>query len=107
MLQSLLLLLPLVSALPARPHLPELSVSQWSQIQSGFIGGAKDLSEWSFNKAHDVIHSAQDEVDSIVADLNTNGGDETQDTIWKRLKDDPNSFSKLTKLIEVSRLDGH
>jgi hypothetical protein len=102
MLHSLLLLLPFVAALPARPAVPELSVSQWANIQSGFMNGAKDLSEWSFSKAQDVIHSAQHEVDAIVADAQVNSGDETQETIWKKLKDDPNSFSKLVHVIEVS-----
>lgn len=104
MLHNLFLLLPIVAALPARPQLPELSVSQWSNIQSGFISSAKDLSEWSFAKAHDVIHSAQDQLDAIASEVRANDGDETQETIWKKLKDDPNSFSKLTHVIEVSSL---
>ena len=101
MMRSLLLLLPLVAALPARPTLPELSVSQWANIQSGFTKGVQGLSDWSLSKAHDMIHSAQDEIDSIA---HQNSGDETQDTIWKKLKDDPHSFSRLTDVIEVSRL---
>ncbi|KAI9635910.1 FAS1 domain-containing protein [Dioszegia hungarica] len=98
MLHNLFLLLPIVAALPARPALPELTVSQWSNIQSGFVNGAKDLGEWSFGKAHEIIDSVQDEIDAVVA--HQNSGDETQETIWKKLKDDPHSFSKLTNVID-------
>lgn len=59
------------------------------------MSGAKDLSEWSFGKANDIIESVQDELE-----YGANSGDETQDTIWKKLKDDPHSFSKLTNVIE-------
>lgn len=90
-----LLLLPLVAALPSPLRLPELTSSQWAKVQTGF-SSIQSLSDWSIAKAHDLIHAAQDEIATVHA------GDETQDTIWKKLKDDPHSFSRLTGVIDVS-----
>jgi hypothetical protein len=93
-------LLPLAIAAPAKQQqqqesqsIPELSVSEWSSIQSTFVDGVRSLGAWSWSTAQDVIQ----EFDEI-----KNGGEEGEDrTIWQQLKADPHSFSKIVKLIEV------
>jgi hypothetical protein len=92
-------LLPLAIAAPAKQQqqesqsIPELSVSEWSSIQSTFVDGVRSLGAWSWSTAQDVIQEF---------DETKNGGEEGEDrTIWQQLKADPHSFSKIVKLIEV------
>lgn len=94
-------LLPLALAAPAPApaakgeSIPELSASQWSSIQSTFIDGARSLGSWSWSAAQDVVA----ELEEL-----EHGGEQGEDrTIWQQLKADPHSFSKIVKLIEVSR----
>jgi hypothetical protein len=111
-LRSLLALAPLVAALPATPPahvqerspigaLPDLSVQDWAGIQSGF--GLKDASDWAWSKAHDLVYDRQS-TDVSEEESGQVDGDETQLTIWQRLKADEHSFSRLTGLIEVCAL---
>ncbi|WVQ93825.1 hypothetical protein IAU59_000903 [Kwoniella sp. CBS 9459] len=96
---STLALLPLAAAIPAQQasrSIPELSISQWNDIQSGFSDGLKSLSSWSWNKAEDVI----DELEAIADASFDNTADDAELTIWQQLKADPHSFSKLVKIIE-------
>ncbi|OCF59699.1 hypothetical protein L486_02371 [Kwoniella mangroviensis CBS 10435] len=98
---SPLILLPLVTALPAKQQsssIPELSVNQWNNIQSGFTDGLRSLSSWSWSKAEDVI----DELEAIsgIATDSKDDDDKSSLTIWQALKADPHSFSKLVKIIE-------
>lgn len=96
---KLLSLLPLAIAAP-HPHpaaaesIPELSVSQWSSIQSTFVDGVRSLGSWSWSAAQDVVQELEESFEAAQED-----GEER--TIWQQLKADPHSFSKLTKLIEV------
>jgi hypothetical protein len=92
------LLFSLALAAPTRPRLPELSVSQWAAIQSGFTGGLRGLTSWSWSKAEELLDQVNAELPSSTTD-----GDETELTIWQQLKADPNSFSRLVKIIEVGR----
>ena len=85
-------LLPFALAAPAPKSIPELSVSQWTQVQSSFVDGLRSLSQWSWAAAEELI----DEVEAARTD-----GDDTQKTIWQQLKEDPNSFSKLVRIINV------
>ncbi|OCF39311.1 hypothetical protein I317_06893 [Kwoniella heveanensis CBS 569] len=96
---STLALLPLAAAIPAQhaaKSIPELSISQWNDIQSGFTDGLRSLSSWSWNKAEDVI----DELEAIAGASYEDQADESELTIWQQLKADPHSFSKLVKIIE-------
>ncbi|WWC58086.1 uncharacterized protein I303_100621 [Kwoniella dejecticola CBS 10117] len=93
---SSLLLLPLATALPAKPSIPELTVNQWNSIQSGFTDNLRSLSSWSWNKAEDVI----DELEAIAGVNSESNNDNSDLTIWQALKADPHSFSKLVKIIE-------
>jgi len=79
-------ILPLLPFALAAPTKSELTVSQWTAIQSGF----EKLTDWSFSTAQDVVHE--------LSEIGTNGNEEL--TIWQQLKADPHSFSRLTKLIE-------
>ena len=88
-------LLPLALAVPTSPLLvednqpiAELSTRQWGWIQSTFTDHLGKLPSWTWLKAQD-----------IVADVHTQA--DSDKTIWQQLKDDPNSFSKLVKIIEV------
>lgn len=105
-MRALFLLAPLVAAFPTHHKdandansIPELNVAQWAEVQSGF-GGLREAGEWAWSKAHELVGDAPEYLDRIVND--NNDGDETQETIWQRLKADPHSFSRLTGLIEVS-----
>jgi hypothetical protein len=75
-----------------------LSIADWTGIQSGFAAGVKDASDWAWSKAHDLVYDRPIANDDGVS---KNDGDETQQTIWQRLKADEHSFSRLTGLIEV------
>lgn len=91
-LLQLAALLPLAFAAPAvkQETIPELSASQWSSIQSGFVDTARSLGSWSWSAAQDVVGEL------------SHGGETGEDrTIWQQLKADPHSFSKIIKLIEV------
>ena len=101
-LRALLLLVPAIAAFPTAPKaeadveersIPELSITDWAHVQSGF--GIKDASDWAWQQAQELMHGDKIE--------NKNDGDETQETIWQRLKADEHSFSRLTGLIEVSQ----
>ena len=92
---NLLPLLPFALAAPTKQTIPELSVSDWHSIQSGFQDGLRSLSSWSVSKAEEMIDRFE-EVEAAKDDSLT---------IWGQLKADPNSFSKLVKVIEVSRSD--
>lgn len=92
---NLLPILPLAFGAPAKPSIPELTVSEWHSIQSGFEDGLR----WSLTKAEEII-GIKDEVkkeNSLAADPDI--------TIWEQLKADPNSFSKLVKILEVGSID--
>lgn len=95
------LLLPLALCAPTNPSrsLPELSVSQWSAIQSGVFHRISSLTSWSWSKAEEVVHDIEADL-GIPTTLNRDGNDESK-TIWEQLKDDPNSFSRLVKILEV------
>jgi hypothetical protein len=95
LLTALLPLLPLALAVPTTP---ELSVSQWKDVQSNFLDSVRSygLGSWSWNKAEEVMG----ELDI----KNPFAGDESELTLWQQLKADPHSFSKLVKLIEVGVL---
>jgi hypothetical protein len=87
-------LLPLAIGAPATKQdaqsIPELSASQWSSIQSGFVDNVRSLGSWSWSAAQEVVHELE------------NGGETGEErTIWQQLKADPHSFSKIVKLIEV------
>ena len=87
-------LLPLAIGAPTKDTTPELSVSEWSSIQSGFIDNVRSLGSWSWSAAQDVIEEFE----------NVNDGETGEDrTIWQQLLADPHSFSKIVKLIEVCR----
>lgn len=93
---QLITLLPLALAAPAPvpESIPELSLSQWSSIQSTFVDSVRSLGSWSWSTAQDVVQELESEL--------SHGGETGEDrTIWQQLKADPHSFSKLTKLIEV------
>ncbi|GFZ50740.1 hypothetical protein JCM24511_08498 [Saitozyma sp. JCM 24511] len=94
------LLLPLALCAPTNPSrsLPELSVSQWSAIQSGVFHRISSLTSWSWSKAEEVVHDIEADL-GIPTTLNRDGNDESK-TIWEQLKDDPNSFSRLVKILE-------
>ncbi|KAK8845448.1 hypothetical protein IAR55_006161 [Kwoniella newhampshirensis] len=94
---SSLLLLPLALAAPTKQSssTPELSVSQWSQVQSGFVDGVRSLSSWSWSKAEEMF----EEIES----LEKTTKDESELTIWQQLQADTNSFSKLVKIIEFEQ----
>jgi hypothetical protein len=95
-------LLPLAIAAPAAPAaIPELSASQWNSIQSTFVDGVRSLGSWSWTAAEEILA----EVDDVKHQM-MDGGD-AQQTIWQQLKADPHSFSKLVKLIEVSKVAAH
>ena len=85
---NLLPLLPFAFAAPAKPSIPELSVSEWHSIQSSFESGIR----WSLSKAEEIIG------------IDTTIEPDPERTIWGQLKADPNSFSKLVKILEVSVL---
>lgn len=91
-LLQLAALLPFAVAAPAakQESVPELSASQWSSIQSGFVDNVRSLGSWSWSAAQEVVNELSN-------------GDETGEdrTIWQQLKADPHSFSKIVKLIEV------
>lgn len=100
---QILSLLPLAIAAPASvpaaeaESIPELSVSQWSSIQSTFVDGARSLGSWSWSTAQEVVEELEESLQ--------HGGETGEDrTIWQQLKADPHSFSKITKLIEVGLL---
>jgi hypothetical protein len=87
-------LLPLAIGAPATKQdaqsIPELSASQWSSIQSGFVDSVRSLGSWSWSAAQEVVYELE------------NGGETGEErTIWQQLKADPHSFSKIVKLIEV------
>lgn len=86
---NLLPLLPFALAAPTKPTIPELSVSEWHSIQSGFEDGLRSLGTWSWNKAEEIL----DQAVSVAPDAGL--------TIWGQLKADPHSFSKLVKVLEV------
>lgn len=87
-------LLPLAIGAPTKDTTPELSVSEWSSIQSGFIDNVRSLGSWSWSAAQDVVEEFE----------NVNDGQTGEDrTIWQQLLADPHSFSKIVKLIEVCR----
>ena len=89
---NLLSLIPLALAAPTKQAaIPELSVSEWHSIQSGFENGLSSLSSWSWSKAQEMVSVASDD-----------DGHDDELTIWGQLKADPHSFSKLVKIIEVS-----
>jgi hypothetical protein len=98
---NLITLLPLALAAPApapgptaEQSIPELSLSQWSSIQSSFVDGVRSLGSWSWSTAQEVVQDLDSE-------LHHGGETGEERTIWQQLKADPHSFSKLTKLIEV------
>lgn len=94
---STLFLLPLAFAAPApkaAKDIPELSVSQWTSIQESFGHNIGDFAAWSWNKAENIVGDFGPHKDA--------GDDKTELTIWQRLKEDPHSFSRLVKIIEVS-----
>ena len=84
---TLFTLLPLAVAAPAvDKSVPELSLRDWTSIQSGFVDRVwSGLSEWSWNKAEEVIGVK---------------GDESK-TVYQQLKEDE-QFSKIVKAIDVS-----
>lgn len=87
-------LLPFAIAAPATKQdaqsIPELSASQWSSIQSGFVANVRSLGSWSWSAAQELVQELE------------NGGETGEErTIWQQLKADPHSFSKIVKLIEV------
>ncbi|KAK4688024.1 hypothetical protein P7C73_g2099, partial [Tremellales sp. Uapishka_1] len=86
----LLPLVPFALAAPTAPT-PELSASQWNSIQSSFVDGVRSLGSWSWTKAEDLINEIESE---------GNAKDESDLTIWQQLQADPNSFSKLVKVIK-------
>jgi hypothetical protein len=91
---ALLPLLPLTLAAPTtNTPINELSTSQWHSIQSGFA----KLTDWSWATAQDVVDALEDEVKDVM----TTADDGL--TIWQQLKADPHSFSRLVKIIEVSK----
>jgi hypothetical protein len=99
------LLLPLALCAPTVPSpsrsLPELSVSQWSAIQSGIFDRISTLTSWSWSKAEEVVHDIEADL-GIPTTLHPGSeGDDESKTIWEQLKDDPNSFSRLVKVLEV------
>ncbi|ORY25187.1 FAS1 domain-containing protein [Naematelia encephala] len=91
---SLLPLLPIVLAAPTTkqqaPEL-ELSLSQWAKVQSGFFEGLRSLSTWSWEQAEELLESVDDNYD------------EQDQTIWKQLQADTNSFSRLVKIINFEK----
>lgn len=85
-------LLPLAIGAPTKQDsIPELSISEWSPIQSSFVDSVRSLSSWSWSAAQEVVN----EFDNVKSET---GEDRT---IWQQLKADPQSFSKIVKLIEV------
>ena len=84
-----LLLLPLANSAPTQPT-EELSVSQWTWVQSALSGDVDKLSSWTWRQAAEIVESIEE--------------DKSEQTIWQQLKADPHSFSKLVKVIEVSHL---
>ena len=81
-------LLPLALAAPTKVSIPELSPSEWGLTLSGFVDDFRSLSSWSWAKAEQVVEA--------------NTAPDSSLTIYQQLKADPNSFSKLVKVLEVS-----
>ena len=85
---TLLAVLPLAFAAPSTDprSIPELSVNEWSSIQSTFVDRVwNGLTGWSWNKAEELV--------------GLNRGDEGK-TVYQQLKADE-QYSKLVKAIEV------
>lgn len=106
---QLLTLLPLALAAPApgpvveqSQSIPELSLSQWSSIQSTFVDSVRSLGSWSWSTAQEVVQELESNFENLESELHHGGETGEERTIWQQLKADPHSFSKLTKLIEVS-----
>lgn len=103
---QLLTLLPLTLAAPApgpvTESIPELSLSQWSSIQSTFVDSVRSLGSWSWSTAQEVVQELESNLEKLESELHHGGETGEERTIWQQLKADPHSFSKLTKLIEVS-----
>lgn len=100
-LLSLLPLLPLALSAPTSgpaSAIPEMTVSQWSGIQSSFVDGVRSLGSWSWSTAGEIISELEGNGNGDSAKTT----DDSQETIWQQLKADPHSFSKLVKIIEVS-----
>lgn len=99
----LLPLVPLVAAAPSRPigdTVPELAVEEWASVQSGFFGSIakwNKVADWTWGKAEQVIDNLEQEYEG-----EGYGDGEEELTIWQQLNADPNSFSKLVKIIKVS-----
>ena len=97
-------LLPVLStvfALPTSSNDPSTTdstisdwdVGQWTSVH-GLWTGAERLSGWSWMKAEKML--------GWNTEQELAGGGEEDLTIWERLKQDPHSFSRLVKVIEVS-----
>lgn len=82
--------MPLALGAPTKLSIPELSIAEWHSIQSGFENGLRSLSSWSWVKAEEIVDEISSELDR-----------DERLTIWGQLKADPNSFSKLVKILEV------
>jgi len=97
----LLPLVPLVAAAPSRPigdTVPELAVEEWASVQSGFFGSIakwNKVADWTWGKAEQVIDNLEQEYEG-----EGYGDGEEELTIWQQLNADPNSFSKLVKIIK-------
>ena len=91
-------LIPLALAAPAKVSIPELSPSEWGSTLSGFVDDFRSLSSWSWNKAEQVVEEM-----SVAPDM----APDSSMTIYQQLRADPNSFSKLVKVLEVSSSLGH
>lgn len=74
----------------ARPFLPDLTSTDWAQIQSGFSVGA--VSDLASNFAAGLA-------DTFRRPASEYSGDDTQKTIWQQLNDDEGRFSKLIKIL--------
>ncbi|WVO18468.1 hypothetical protein L204_106185 [Cryptococcus depauperatus] len=96
-----LVLLPLALGAPAHRENDKVpGIFSSLDFQTAFGENIRHLSSWSWNKAGQVI----DELEAY-GGLKTMGEeDDTGKTIWQRLNDDPNSFSKLVKIMEF---EGH
>jgi hypothetical protein len=104
-LLHLLSIVPVVLARPAKPsqqNLPELSVEEWASIQSGLFDGVRSLTSWSWEHAEHIVDEWVDDNEKCAQAPAP--ADESDQTIWAQLKADPDNFSRLVKIIEVSWL---
>lgn len=86
----------LATVASARPFLPDLTSTDWAQIQSGF--SVENLGSF----ASDIASGIVDKINGAQKAIEEYGGDDTQKTIWQQINDDSDNYSKLIKVLNVS-----